>query len=243
MENFKERSEQRKLDNKKRFIKMNNDEEIRHEKNLVKLNEENEKSLKINKERAFKKYCSFYWIRKNKFTEFNKKRKEFNDKLLQKEENLINFEKMNDIKRANILKKIKNMNERKKQKEKTKLKKILDSKRIREKRFSSCEKRRKQLLIEESERRKDILYYQSQTFIRSLSRDNIFLMKKNNAYEKISQEQIILEKNLTNFNKQMNLLKSQSVYKKSFEDRLKLFKDLKKKEAEKKKEMEEKLNK
>ena len=211
---------------------MNTDEEIRHEKNLVKLNEENEKNLIINKERAFKKYCSFYWIRKNKFSEFHKKKKEFNDKLLQKAENLINFEKMNDLKRTNILKKIKNMNERKKQKEKTKLKKILDSKRIREKRFSSCEKRRK-----------DILYYQNQTFIRSLSRDNIFLMKKNNAHEKISKEQIILEKNLTNFNKQMNLLKSQSVYKKSFEERLKLFKDLKKKEAEKKKEMEEKLNK
>ena len=156
---------------------------------------------------------------------------------------MINFERMNDIKRANILKKIKNMNERKKQKEKTKLKQILDTKRIREKRFSSCEKRRKEFLIEESERRKDILYYQSQTFIRSLSRDNIFLMKKNNAHEKISHEQIILEKNLSNFHKKMNILKSQSIYKKSFEERMKLFKELKKKEAEKKKEMEEKLNK
>ena len=45
------------------------------------------------------------------------------------------------------------------------------------------------------------------------------------------------------FNKQMNILKSQSIYKKSFEERLKMFKELKRKEAEKKKEMEEKLKK
>ena len=41
----------------------------------------------------------------------------------------------------------------------------------------------------------------------------------------------------------MNMLKSQSIYKKSFEERLKLFKEIKRKEAEKRKEMEEKLNK
>lgn len=243
MENFKKRNEKIKIENKIKYNKLNTDEEIRHENNLLKLNEENEKNMIKNKEKTFKKFCSFYWIRKNKVLEHIKKRKELKDKLMEKAEKMIKFEKMNDIKRTNILKKIKTMNERKKAKEKKKLEKILDSKREREKRFTSCEKRRKEFLLEESERRKDILYYQSQILARSLSRDNIFLMKKNNAHEKRSQEQIILEKNLFNFTKKMNMLKSQSIYKKSFEERLKLFKEIKRKEAEKRKEMEEKLNK
>ena len=97
--------------------------------------------------------------------------------------------------------------------------------------------------MEESERRKDILDYQSDIFLRSLSRDNVFLMKRNHAQERTSQEQMLLERNLMSFNKQMNILKSQSIYKKSLEERLKMFKELKRKEAEKKKEMEEKLKK
>jgi hypothetical protein len=39
----------------------------------------------------------------------------------------------------------------------------------------------------------------------------------------------------------MNILKSQSIYKKSLEERLKIFKELKRKDAEKKKEIEEKM--
>ena len=178
MENFKKRNEKIKIENKIKYNKLNTDEEIRHENNLLKLNEENEKNMIKNKEKTFKKFCSFYWIRKNKVLEHIKKRKELKDKLMEKAEKMIKFEKMNDIKRTNILKKIKTMNERKKAKEKKNLEKILDSKREREKRFTSCEKRRKEFLLEESERRKDILYYQSQILARSLSRDNIFLMKK-----------------------------------------------------------------
>ena len=53
-------------------MKKNNDQEIRHENNIVKLNEENEKIAKKNEERDFKKYCAFYWQRKNKEEE-NKK--------------------------------------------------------------------------------------------------------------------------------------------------------------------------
>jgi len=67
-------------------------------------------------------------------------------------------------------------------------------------------------------------------------------MKRNNAHEKTSQDQIILEKNLMSFNKQMNRLKSQSMLKKSFKEKLKIFRELKRKEEEqKKKEMEDKL--
>ena len=50
-----------------------------------------------------------------------------------------------------------------------------------------------------------------------------------------------LEKNLTLFNRKMNMLKSQSIFKKTMEERYKIFKELKKKEAERKKELEEKM--
>ena len=130
---------------------------------------------------------------------------------------------------------------RKEKYEKSKTKRIEDSKIKRELRFKSCAEKRNEFLLEESERRKDILDYHSDILFRSLSRDNLFLMKRNHAHEKTSREQIVLEHNLMSFNRQMNILKSQSIYKKSLEERIKIFKELKRKEAEKKKEMEEKM--
>jgi hypothetical protein len=41
----------------------------------------------------------------------------------------------------------------------------------------------------------------------------------------------------------MNILKSQSIFKKNIQERIKMFKELKKREADKKKEMEENLKK
>ena len=228
-------------ENKEKYRKINTDQEIRHENNLIKLNLENEKISKENEKKSFKKYISFFWQRKTKEDELKKRKKEISNKLWEKSENILLLEKINEKRRNNILKKIDTWNKRKKENEKTKLKKLLDSKSKREMRFHSCEKRRKEFEIEESERRKNILDYQSEIFYRSLSRDNIFIMKRNLAQEKTSQEQIILEKNLMNFNKQMNILKSQSIYKKSLEERLKIFKELKRKDAEKKKEIEEKM--
>ena len=49
--------------------------------------------------------------------------------------------------------------------------------------------------------------------MRSLSKENSVILRRHNAHEKASQEQIILERNLNTFNKQMNILKSQSIFK------------------------------
>lgn len=242
MENFKERNADMIRKRKLKYRKVIVDEEIRHENNLLKLNIENKKISKENEKKNFKKYVSFYWQRKKKENELKKRKKEIIDKLSEKNEKIFLLEKMNEIKRKDILKKIQTWDLRKKEGEKIKSKKFLDSKKKRELRFKSCEQKRNEFLLEESERRRDILDYQSETFIRSLSRDNIFLMKRNNAHEKTSQDQIILEKNLMSFNKQMNRLKSQSMLKKSFKEKLKIFRELKRKEEEqKKKEMEEKM--
>ena len=144
-------------------------------------------------------------------------------------------------KRDDLLKRIKNMDIRKEINEKNKYSKILDNKKLREQRFCSCEKKRESMLLEESERRKDILFYQSIMLKRSLSRDNIFNMKRLNASEKTLNEQMTLEKNLNLFNKKMNELKSQSIFKKTVQERYKIFKEIKKKEAERKKELEDKM--
>ena len=151
------------------------------------------------------------------------------------------LEKQNEKKRNDILNKIKTMDSKKEIFEKNKYEKILENKKLREQRFASCVKNRKEMLIEENERRKDILFYQSIMLGRSLSRDNVFRKKRLNASEKTVNEQMTLERNLTLFNRKMNMLKSQSIFKKTMEERYKIFKELKKKEAERKKELEDKM--
>ena len=151
------------------------------------------------------------------------------------------LEKINEKKRNNIIEKLNSWDKRKKEKQRYIKLKILDLKKLREKRFSSCAEKRKGFLIEESERRSDILFNQNQRLRRSLSRDRSIKLKRRLVYNESSLEQIILERNLRTFNKQMNKLKSQSIYKKPIEERIKIYKELKRKEAQKKKEMEESL--
>ena len=222
-----------------KYKKINTEQEIRHEKNVVKLNIKNEKISRENKKKTFKKYVSFYWQKKLVEKELQSKKKEIVNKLNEKSERLIMLEKINEKKRDNIIKKLNTWDKRKKEKQHDIKLKILDIKKLREKRFSSCAEKRKGFLVEESERRNDILYNQNQRLRRSLSRDRSIKLKRRIAYNKSSLEQIILERNLMTFNKQMNKLKSQSIYKKPIEERIKMYKELKRKEAEKKKEIEE----
>ena len=225
-----------------KYKKINTEQEIRHEKNVVKLNIKNEKISRENKKKTFKKYVSFYWQKKLVEKELQSKKKEIVNKLNEKSERLIMLEKINEKKRDNIIKKLNTWDKRKKEKQRDIKLKILDIKKLREKRFSSCAEKRKGFLVEESERRNDILYNQNQRLRRSLSRDRSIKLKRRIAYNKSSLEQIILERNLMTFNKQMNKLKSQSIYKKPIEERIKMYKELKRKEAEKKKEIEERKN-
>ena len=205
------------------------------------LNKKNEKISRENIKKNFKRYVSFYWQKKLVEEELKSKKKEIVNKLNEKSERLIMLEKINEKKRDNIIKKLNSWDKRKKAKQRDIKLKILDIKKLREKRFSSCAKKRKGFLIEESERRYDILFNQNQRLRRSLSLDRSIKLKRRHAYNKSSLEQIILERNLMTFNKQMNKLKSQSIYKKPIEERIKMYKELKRKEAEKKKEMEENL--
>jgi hypothetical protein len=226
-----------------KYKKVNIDQEIRHERNIAKLNIKNEKLSRENKKKIFKKYVSFYWQRKSIETELKNKRKEIVNKLNEKSEKLIMLEKLNEKKRDNIIKKLKSWDKRKKEKQRNIRIKILDNKKLREKRSSFCAQKRKEFLKEETVRRNDILFNQNQRLLRSLSRDRSIKLKRRNVFKKTSQEQIILERNLMTFNREMNRLKSQSIYKKPIQERIKIYKEIKRKEAERKKEMEEMLKK
>ena len=127
---------------KLKYKKVITDEEVRHEKNLVKLNKENEEISKENEKKYFKKYVAYYWQRKKQEKELKKRKKIIIDKLSEKREKLLLLEKMNEIKRKDILKKIQAMDLRKKEGEKIREKKFLDEKIKREERFKSCEERR-----------------------------------------------------------------------------------------------------
>ena len=98
VESFKERNQKIRIDNQKLISKKNINQLIRHENNLVKLNEENEKIVKENEERDFKKYVAFYWQRKLKERENKKRKKENNNKLKEKAEKLKELEVMNEKK-------------------------------------------------------------------------------------------------------------------------------------------------
>ena len=73
-------------ENKEKYRKINTDQEIRHENNLIKLNLENEKISKENEKKSFKKYISFFWQRKTKEDELKKRKKEISNKLWEKSE-------------------------------------------------------------------------------------------------------------------------------------------------------------
>ena len=126
-----------------KYKKINTEQEIRHEKNVVKLNIKNEKISRENKKKTFKKYVSFYWQKKLVEKELQSKKKEIVNKLNEKSERLIMLEKINEKKRDNIIKKLNTWDKRKKEKQRDIKLKILDIKKLREKRFSSCAEKRK----------------------------------------------------------------------------------------------------
>ena len=94
------------------------------------------------------------------------------------------------------------------------------------------------------ERNESILEAENLFLTRGLNKDNVTDLKRINAGEKIVLNQLTLENNLPAFRKKMDMIKSSSVLKKSPEERLNMYKEKKREEAErKKKELEDKMQK
>lgn len=128
--------------------------------------------------------------------------------------------------------------------EKEKENKLKEEKKLRAEKMNRCKTQKEELLKEQNERRLDILDYQYELLRRGKKKDNMNEIRRINAGERTVISQMTLEKNLSDFHRRMNQLKDQSVYKKTPEQRYKIYKDLKRAEAErKKKELEDKLDK
>ena len=162
----------------------------------------------------------------------------------EKEERVEEIKKINAQKAKELLTKIKKREEIKEEYDKDKKEKLRLDREARDEKMRRCKTNRDEMIKEEYERRLDILEYQYDLLRRNKKRNNISEMKSVNAGEKTVINQLLLEQSLKDFYKKMDRIKSQSIYKKTPEQRYKIYKDLKRAEAEKrKKEMEEKLDK
>jgi len=216
--------------------------EKRHENNVVKLNIEKEKLAKETEEKEFKKYISFYFLRRAQENALKQKNKEKKTKMREKNERIEELERLNKERENALLKKIMKREVIKEKYDKQKKEKFLMEQTKREEKMKKCKTQKGEIMKEQNERRLDILDYQLELLKRVNKRDKSNELKRISAGERRVLGQMTMEKNLSDFYRRMNLLKDQSIYKKTEEERYKMYKNLKREEAErKKKELEEKL--
>ena len=125
----------------------------------------------------------------------------------------------------------------KKRRENLKLKeeKILEDKIKREVKKKNVKIRLTEMEEENEEKRRDILDYQTDLMNRSLKMNDPIINKKRfNTEEKTITNQMAIQNNMMRFMKKLNTLKSQSISKLSVEKRVKIYKELKRQEAERK---------
>ena len=118
---------------------------------------------------------------------------------------------------------------------KLKEEKILEDKMRRDAKIKTVKMKLNDLETEEGEKRKDILDYQTEMMNRSLKMNEGYKNKKRFNTESSITNQMAIQSNMMAFMRKLNMLKSQSISKKSIEQRVKMFKELKRQEAERKK--------
>ena len=117
--------------------------------------------------------------------------------------------------------------------------KILEDKLKRDDRRKKVNLRLNEMELEETERRKDVIAYQTESMNRSMKMSNLNKIKRMNTGLNTIANQIAVRNNLTIFNRKLNILKSQSVTKKTDEEKMKIFRELKRQEAERKRKEKE----
>lgn len=244
VEKFKIYNQKYKKETKLKFAKKNLETEKRHINNVIKLNEERERMAKENEEKGFQKYIGFYWLRKAQERELRRRTKAKNTKLKEKEERLEELEKENEKRSKDLMAKIRRREAAKEKYDKERRERLKLETIQREERMRRCNTQKKEIRKEENERRLDILDYQYELLGRNKKKEKMGELRRINAGEKTIIDQMVLQKNLSDFFRRMNRLKEQSVYKKTPEQRYKIYRDLKRAEAERKrKELEEKMDK
>ena len=184
---------------------------------------------------------TYYFLKKGQNQSLSKKKKEQNNKLQEKADKLEEIEKQNELKRIEILRKMNKMDKKREEHIKLKEEKIIEDKIRRNQKEKKMQNRINEMNKEEFERRKDVLDYQTDLVVRSMNKTNKNMRKNNSGQNSISN-QIALQSHMSLFNRKLNYLKSQSVTKKPFEEKVKMYRDIKRKEAERiKREKEDEL--
>ena len=172
------------------------------------------------------------------------KKKDRGNKLQEKKEKLEELEREADKRRKLLMKKLAGIEKKRKENEKERNEKIEKDKRRRKEYFDKCMKNKEEIEAENDEYRQIVLADQNEIIKRGINKESISDLKRINAGEKIVINQLTLENNLPAFRKKMDMIKSASVLKKSPEERLTMYKEKKREEAErKKKELEDKMQK
>ena len=146
VENFINKNQKFKEDTKKKYTKKNIETAKRHENNVIKLNIENEKLAKETEEKEFKKYISFYWLRKAQEKALRQKTKEKNNKLKEKTEKIEELEKYNEKKGKELMAKIRKREVLKQKYDKEKRDKIKEEMKAREEKIKRCKTQKIELL-------------------------------------------------------------------------------------------------
>ena len=229
---FIERNQKMKNEIQEAFSKKNKDSEKRHEKNVIEVKKENKKLAKETEEKEFQKYITYYFLKKGQSQSLSKKKKEKSNKLQVFKEKLEELDRNNEERRKQLMRKMQKMDRKREEYMKSKEEKILEEKLKRDAKTKSVHKRLNAMELEEFERRKDVLAYQTELMNRSMKMTQLNRLKK---VENSISNQIAIQNNLTAFNRKLNILKSQSVTKKTPEEKMKIYKELKRQEAERKK--------
>ena len=211
---------------------------MKNVKEVKKLNKILEKETE---QREFQKYITYYFLKKGQSKSLSTKKKEQDHKMQEKADKLGEIENQKEEKRKELIKKMNKMDKKREEYMKLKNEKMNEDKIRRKEKKKILDDRKNEMNKEEDEKRKEVLEYQTDLVHRSMNKTKRNTRKNNSSLNSISN-QIALKNNLTIFNKKLNFLKSQSVTKKTLGEKIKMYKEIKRKEAEKlKREKEEEM--
>ena len=218
------------------------EKEIRHNKNVITEREKYDKKLNENHEKMMKKYVTFYWNKKSRQEKKKNKFLHFNEKYDEKYNKLEEIEKAQEDQKKKLIKKLLKIETNQKElldKEKLKYDNI---KKKRLKYYNTCRNNKDNLIKNLTEEANDIIDYQYCILSRQKDKEETNKLKKENIQGKTIIKQMEFEKNLKVFYKTLYRIKSESIIKKNKEQKRKIYRDLKRAEAEaRKREEEERL--
>ncbi len=218
------------------------EQEMRHKKNVVLEKEKYEKNLEKNREKIMKKYITFYWSRKAREEKKKNRFLQLNEKYDEKYNRLEEIEKAAEKKKKILIKKLITIENNQRdflEKEKQQYESIKER---RYEYFKTCRNNKKIFDKNFTDDARGIIDYQHCVLSRQKEIEEKNKLKRENCMEKTIYNQMQFEKNLKPFYRTLERIKSESIIKKSKEQRRKIFRDLKRAEAEaRKREEEERL--